>query len=130
MTDINEDEKTVKILQNSNQKEYAPKNNIEENKAQISLLPLDLLSEMLVPAYMEGLKKYQRESWRKGFKASTMMDACMRHLTAFYYEHEDYDSETFKTYGIRKHHLGAALFCIISLYNSVRNDTTLDDRPT
>lgn len=110
--------------------DQAPKNNLEEGKPQMSLIPLDLLEKLLVPAYEEGLIKYDRESWRKGFKASVMMDALQRHLTAFYYKRELHDAETFKTYGIRKHHLGAALFCILSMYNSVEiNSKKFDDRP-
>jgi len=96
----------------------APKNNIIENKPQMSLLPLDVLSDMLVPCYEEGLQKYYRESWREGFELNVMMDACLRHLTKFFYDKEDYDSETLKEYGIKKHHLGAAVFSIVSMYHS------------
>lgn len=102
----------------------APKNNIKEDKLQMSLLPLDLLSEMLCPAYQEGIKKYNRESWRKGFKTSVIMDACLRHLSSFYYEMEDFDSEN-----PQKHHLGAAVFCLISMYHSWKNYPEMDDRP-
>lgn len=109
--------------------EYGLKNNIEEDKAQMSLLPLDLLAELLEPAYREGLVKYERESWRKGFKASVMMDAALRHISAFYFWKEDYDPETLDKYGISKPHLGAAIFCLISMYNSVHNHVGLDDRP-
>ena len=110
--------------------EKAPKDNVKEAKPQMSLLPMDLLQELLVPAYEEGLQKYFRESWRLGFKTSDMMDALQRHLTAFYYKRESEDPETFKAYGIRKHHLGAAIFCIISLYNSIKLDKKqFDDRP-
>ncbi len=101
----------------------APKNNLEENKLQMSLLPIDTLAEMLCPAYQEGLEKYKRDSWREGFKTSVMMDACLRHLTAFYYKGEDFDTEY-----PDKHHLGAALFCIISMYYSWKNHKELDDR--
>ena len=102
----------------------APKNNIEEGKTRMSLLPLDILSEMLCPAYEEGVKKYEKDSWRKGFLLSIMMDACLRHLTAFFYTHEDYDP----TYP-KKHHLGAATFCLISMYHSWKNYPDSDDRP-
>lgn len=102
----------------------APKNNLKENKPQMSLIPLDLLKELLCPAYQEGVQKYIRESWREGFKTSVMMDACLRHLTKFYYEREDYDPEY-----PQKHHLGAAIFCLISMYNSMKNYPEMDDRP-
>ena len=104
-------------------KDYAPKNNEAENKQQMSLIPLDVIADMLCPAYEEGLEKYHRESWRKGFKQSVMMDACQRHLRKFFYEKEDFDPEY-----PEKHHLGAALFCIISMYNSWKNHNELDDR--
>jgi len=58
----------------------APKNNIEEGKPRMSLLPLDLLSKYLVPAYEEGVKKYNRESWRDGFHTSIMIDSVLRHI--------------------------------------------------
>lgn len=63
----------------------APKNNPQEAKARASLLPMDLLMEYLVPAYEEGIQKYERESWRKGFATSTMIDAALRHIEAFYW---------------------------------------------
>lgn len=102
----------------------APKNNIEEDKLQMSLLPLDILGEMLCPVYMEGLEKYYRESWRGGFKLTVMQDAAMRHLTEFFYKREDYDPEY-----PSKHHLAACIFCLISMYNSWKNYPELDDRP-
>jgi len=108
----------------------APKNNIEEGKPQPSLLPMDLLIEILEPAYREGLIKYFRESWRIGFKLSDMKDALDRHMTAFYFHGEDYDEETLTKHNIKKHHLGAAIFCILSMYNSLKvNPDELDDRP-
>ena len=114
---------------NTDDREYAPKNNIEEGKPQMSLIPLDLLSELLCPCYEEGLLKYERESWRKGFKISVMMDAALRHLSKFYYEREDYDKETEEKYNIQKHHLSAVIFCCISMYNSLEiNKELFDDR--
>ena len=111
-------------------REYGLKNNIEEGKPQMSLLPLDLLTELLVPAYSEGLLKYERESWRKGFKVSTMMDSTLRHLSAFYYDREDYDHETEEKYNIQKHHLGSVIFCCIAMYNSLEIEREeFDDRP-
>ncbi len=109
--------------------ETAPKDNKKEGKPQMSLLPMDLLQELLVPAYEEGLQKYFRESWRLGFKMSDMMDALQRHITKFYYKREEFDQETLKTYNIKKHHLGAALFCIISMYNTLQVNPQLDNRP-
>ena len=109
---------------------WAPKNNVKEGKHRMSELPLDLLAEMLCPAYKEGSDgKYYRYSWRKGFLLSIMMDACLRHLDKFFNHNEIYDQQTLEEYGIKKHHLGAAVFCIISMYNDWKNQPENDDRP-
>jgi hypothetical protein len=106
----------------------APKNIEQEDKPKMSAIPLDLLRDFLLPAYKEGWVKYYRESWRKGFKISDMMDAHERHMTQFFHELEDYDQETWKKYGIKKHHLGAMLFCIICMCDTIKNHPELDDR--
>lgn len=106
----------------------APKNNAQEGKPKMHLLPLDLLREFLVPAYEEGLIKYFEESWRLGFKMSDMMDGLQRHMESFYYQGEDLDQETLETYGIKKTHLGAALFCVLCMCNTLKNYPELDDR--
>lgn len=102
----------------------APKNNAQEDKPQMSLIPLDLLREFLEPAYREGVEKYGRESWRAGFNTTVMMDALQRHLTSFFYDGEDTDPDS-KT---GKHHLGGALFCILSMCDTVSNHPEMDDR--
>ena len=102
----------------------APKNNKSEKKNEMSLIPFDILSKMLYPAYKEGVEKYERESWRKGFKQSVLMDACLRHLTSFFYDREDFDKDC-----PEKHHLGAAVFCLVSMYHSWENFPEFDDRP-
>lgn len=107
----------------------APKNNVAEDKLQASLLPMDLIVPMLEPAYREGVIKYVRESWRNGFQASVMYDALRRHLDAWFYEMESLDPEPLEKYNIEKHHLGAAMFCLINLYNTDMNFPHLDDRP-
>lgn len=109
--------------------ETAPKDDEKEGKHDMSELPLDLLSELLCPAYKEGSDfKYFRNSWRKGFKLTKLMAACLRHLTKFFYEKEEYDQETIEKFGIKKHHLGAAMFCIIAMYHTINNYPELDDR--
>jgi hypothetical protein len=107
----------------------APKNNVAENKDQVSLVPLDLIIPMLEPAYREGIIKYKRESWREGFNSTVMYDAMMRHLKAFFFDLESYDPEAEEKYGIKKHHLGAAMFCLINLYHTDMSFPSLDDRP-
>ena len=108
-------------------KDKAPKNNVQENKSQMSLIPLDILSDILVPTYMEGLIKYSRESWRKGFLMSTMMDSAQRHLSDFFYKGEDYDPDAQKL-GINKTHLGGVLFSILCMADTFLNHPELDDR--
>ena len=107
----------------------APKNNVSEDKAKISLVPLDLIIPMLEPAYREGIIKYQRESWRLGFQSSVMYDALMRHLTKWFFELESNDPESKEKFSIDKSHLGAAMFCLINLYNTEHSFPDLDDRP-
>lgn len=105
----------------------APKNNLAENKPQMSLIPDDILRDFLEPAYREGLIKYYRESWRGGFPLSVMMDALKRHMTSFFYDGEDFDKDSEK-HGVIKHHLGGALFCILCMCDTVKNHPELDDR--
>lgn len=107
----------------------APKNNVSEDKAQINLIPLDLIIPMLEPTYREGIIKYKQESWRLGFNCSVMYAALMRHLTKWFFELESLDPEAKEKYNINKSHLGAAIFCLINLYNTEHNFPDLDDRP-
>ena len=107
----------------------APKNNVSEDKLQVNLIPLDLIIPLLEPAYREGIIKYQPESWRAGFNSSVMYAALMRHLNAFFFDLESYDPETKEKFNIDKHHLGAAMFCLINLYVTDISFPDLDDRP-
>jgi len=53
----------------------------------------------------------------------------MRHLTAWFFNLETNDPEAKEKSGIDKHHLGAAMFCLINLYNTEMKFPELDDRP-
>lgn len=117
------------VLEILNQRKAAPKNNVAEDKAQVSLIPLDIIIPMLEPAYREGIQKYQRESWRNGFNSTVMYDALMRHLTAYFFKLESFDPEAKEKFNIEKHHLGAAMFCLINLYQTEQCFPELDDRP-
>ena len=108
--------------------ELAPKNDKAEDKPQVSLLPMDLLVPMLEPAYREGVEKYERESWRKGFHISKMFDSTMRHLIAFYYNREFYDPDPLAM-KYSKCHLGGSVFSIINMFNTIQNGKGVDDRP-
>jgi len=106
----------------------APKNNLIENKPKASLIPIDLLMEFLCPAYDEGLIKYFQDSWREGFETTIMADALLRHYSAYMNKKEDYDPDTLEKYGIKKHHLGAMLFCVLCLCDTYSNHPEMDDR--
>ena len=108
-------------------KSAAPKNIDTEDKPKLSLIPDDILRDFLEPAYREGLKKYSRESWRGGFLISDMFDALKRHMTQFFYDGENLDNDALK-FGVKKHHLGGALFCIICMCDTIKNHPELDDR--
>ena len=108
-------------------KKTAPKNNVQEGKARMSLLPLDILRKYIIPAYEEGLIKYERESWRGGFQVSVLIDAAMRHMETFFYEGEDFDPDAEKL-GITKHHLAGAVFSLLSILWTLDTRPELDDR--
>ena len=103
-----------------------PKENKE--KPRMSVLPMDILQELLLPALEEGEIKYYRNSYREGFKVSEVMDSCQRHLTEFFYLKNDYDQESIDRFGIKKHHLGGAMANILFMYISWRMGGEHDDR--
>lgn len=103
----------------------APKNNVQEGKPRMSLLPMDLLKKYLVPAYEEGILKYGRETWRGGFETSVMIDALLRHVEAFYWQGQDVDPDS----QTGKHHLAGVLFCVLSILHTRETRPELDDRP-
>jgi hypothetical protein len=105
----------------------APKNTALENKPKPSLIPFDICIEYDEPAYQEGLIKYYRESWRKGFPISEMYDAAVRHLEQFFYHMQDYDPDAEKL-GIKKHHLAGARFSIACMLQTLRDHPEMDDR--
>lgn len=106
----------------------APKDAHKDGKPMVSLIPMDLLIEFLEPAYREGVQKYERESWRRGFVMSDLYDATQRHLKAFFFECEDYDPETLEAYQIKKHHLAGALFSLLSALHTQKYHPHLDNR--
>lgn len=102
----------------------APKNAGEEGKPRVTLIPMDILTEYLTPAYNEGIEKYERESWRRGFPVSEMIDACKRHTDAFFHGNEDIDPDS----TTEKHHLAGAIFSLISALHTLKYHPELDDR--
>jgi hypothetical protein len=109
----------------------APKNDVLDNKIDLSLLPMDVIGEELVKAYFEGCIKYKRDSWRLGFDYSQMIAAARRHINAFWDKGEDLDSCAVKDFGIDKHHLAGAMFCLVSImYMQREGMVQYDDRVT
>lgn len=106
----------------------APKDAKKDGKPTVSLLPQDILMEYVVAAYEEGLIKYERESWRRGFVVSELIDAERRHVKAFFERCEDYDLETERDYGIKKHHIAGAIFSLLSILHTLKYHPHLDDR--
>jgi len=102
----------------------APKNATQDGKPRVTLIPMDILMEYLIPAYEEGIIKYERESWRRGFIVSEMIDACKRHTDAFFYKNEDIDPDS----TTKKHHLAGAIFSLISALHTLKYHPELDDR--
>jgi len=105
----------------------APKDAAKEGKPRPSLLPMDILIDFICPAYEEGDIKYERESHRRGFPVTDLIDALDRHKKAFV-AGEDYDPETKEKYGIDKHHVAAMVFCCLSLLHTLKYHPHLDDR--
>jgi len=102
----------------------APKNAAQDGKPRVTLIPMDVLIEFVIPAYEEGLIKYERESWRQGFIVSEMVDACKRHLDAFFHDNEDIDPES----QTNKHHLSGAVFSLLAALHTLKYHPELDDR--
>ncbi|MDX9788994.1 MAG: DUF5664 domain-containing protein [Desulfobacterales bacterium] len=111
------------------QDDTAPKNNVEEGKDEIYLVPMDLVLRYVPAAYQEGVVKYKRESWRGGFKVSVLVNAIARHLVCFFWGGEDLDREAVEKYGIRKTHMAAIIFCCLSILWTLEVRRDLDDRP-
>ena len=108
-------------------KSTAPKNASKDGKARPTLIPMDILEKYLTAAYEEGLIKYERESWRRGFVVTEMADAIKRHLKSFL-SGEDLDQEALELYGIEKTHLAAIMFCCASALHTLEYHPQLDDR--
>lgn len=106
----------------------APKMARDEKKSRMSLLPMDILKKYVLAAYEEGVIKYERESWRRGFLVSEMIDAAQRHISSFFDEGEDFDPDAYTVNGVMKHHLAGAIFSLISILHTLEYRPELDDR--
>ena len=94
----------------------------DHNKAPMALIPYAALhSEALVLHH--GAEKYGRDNWRKGMNHMRLLNAAMRHLTAYIAGSDD-DSES----GLS--HLAHARACLAFLIHYKTYDLGVDDRPT
>lgn len=102
-------------------KDSNPKDAIGSNKLPIHLWPetATILGSM---GLLDGMLKYGRSNYRAiGARASIYVDACRRHLTAWF-EGEEYDPDS----GLP--HLAHALSCLAILVDAQAADQLTDDR--
>lgn len=92
----------------------------DKNKVDLSLIPSIALFEE-AKAFMVGEKKYNRYNYCKGHKASQLVAAAMRHLTAWF-EREENDPID------GQHHLGSVRACCAMILRQQELGTMIDDR--
>jgi hypothetical protein len=92
----------------------------DKDKIDLSLIPAVSLREH-AKAFMVGEKKYGRYNYCKGHKASQLVAAAMRHLTAWF-EREDHDPID------GQHHLGSVMACCSMILRQQELETLKDDR--
>ena len=99
-----------------------PKDKIGATKISISKVPMaGLIHE--AHAMMRGAELYQPFNWRDTpVQASIYVDACMRHLMAWF-EREEVAADS----GV--HHLGHARACLGILLDAIETNKLVDDRP-
>jgi hypothetical protein len=92
----------------------------DQNKVDLSLIPKISMIEH-AKAFMVGEKKYGRYNYTKGHKASQLVAAAMRHLTAWN-EREETDPVD------GQHHLGSVMACCSMILRQMELGTLKDDR--
>ena len=97
-----------------------PKDTVGSTKLPLHLWPT-AATAMGSVALLNGALKYGRNNWRRiGVRASIYVDACQRHLSAWF-EGEQVDEE-----GVP--HLGAALACLAIIIDCEAAGKLIDDR--
>jgi hypothetical protein len=105
-----------------NVKDSNPKDAVGIKKVPFSTVPAPVIAEIGL-AMLEGSRKYRRHNYRAiGVRASVYVDACMRHLTAWW-EGESIDPDS----GLS--HLVKAMACLVVLRDAQILDKVVDDRP-
>jgi hypothetical protein len=92
----------------------------DSGKPPLSLLTRESL-EAEARAFEYGARKYDKNNYKKGMEWSRVIDAALRHLTAFNAK-EDFDSES----GLN--HLAHAKACLAMLIFYYENKVGTDDR--
>ena len=109
------------IPASSEVKDTNPKDAIGANKLPLHLWPVPATALGSL-ALLDGALKYGRTNWRSaGVRASIYVDACQRHLAAWF-EGEDSDPDS----GLN--HLGHALACLAILTDAQHAGKLTDDR--
>lgn len=99
-----------------------PKDLIGKTKVSLSKVPTSAIIHE-ARAMMDGAAKYGPYNWRdKRVLASIYVDACLRHLTAWFDGEECAEDS-----GV--HHLGHARACLGILIDAMETGNLKDDRP-
>lgn len=93
---------------------------LDIGKPQLSLNPPEALAAM-AQAFEYGARKYARNNYKKGMAWTRLIDAALRHITAFAHG-EDIDSES------GNGHIAHALACLAMLEYCRIHHNTKDDR--
>ncbi len=99
-----------------------PKDRLGAQKVSITKLPPVAVLHTS-HALMNGADKYGAYNWReKAVRASIYVDACERHLNAWFDGEEEAPDS-----GV--HHLGHAMACLAILLDAQETGNLIDDRP-
>ena len=103
-------------------KDSNPKDAIGIKKVPFSTISAPVIAELGL-AMLEGSRKYRRHNYRAiGVRASVYIDACFRHLTAWW-EGESTDPDS------NLSHLTKAMACLMVVRDAQMLDKMVDDRP-